>query len=1342
MGLYSKIFHSKPQKLTPHEFALFGDGVHALRTNPKGLAKDYQGPNQLCRSSKGIHAIPLKPGEKPGPEDRKARQLIAKHLKDPSNRKRYGKANADKALKALTCLKSGFNMDELGAMMDPVSKAEQRAQTKAFAQQVIQSAQGLAITNLAETGAGLPSGELDVRAAGGDAVYQAADSRGLVFERRCCTSDGDNKLLRKAKEGLNASFANAFGTHPLTRELGITPDSLCDEMLSKPGKLINQKITELNALLDMDYFPGGEAKRQERILTRTQELVACIAQSAELLALVGNCLTNELARQAPSAVMQASMENLGSHLVRLAQTYLDPKGFYMDSCRYARAQHQNALHGLAGEKVAEAANAVKDHAQGLLNAGAGPLPHGGAPRPSESAQEIARQAHEAAVQSAQTAGRRFDGVEPAVLDELYGALLNHSLTQKLATDRADLFDVLLRDFPSSLNEAMEQLNQTVARSQTEAGRRDPALQEAVIRQSQQLVALVARYMELLATVGHILVNEVPLDDLAMAEQRKLMDGFGIALVGLSQTVADPDGPYGVLVGKVRAQEHKATQLLTELRTGSDATGDLRKAAELVKNHWQGFFDLCLTPKDGLNGLTPEQRRAKEAWTAQWPIDADETRVPSLAMSALLTKEWPERIEAQRVQLEQLLNSRGPKPDQALEEKILASSRQLIAQSDHYFAQLESSGRYLAEKFPTDGMPGSFQVAARQVGNSLLALKAVQQRQAYRFAEQAKAEAQERLKQAHAAARLAPTVPVSGRAKTGSSAVFEVSAEEDRQLEEALKADALPSPRRQPLSGELDDEALKQLGDQEWLDYVISDERRQATPPLEVKVDRRLQSVGRLPPLTGAQPSALQSLLAPAELDLSGEEQPATQAELDALDQDLVDSLAGLTGTDANAVRRRVGLPEQATSTVKRRRDARGTLQAPDTQPTRAQAPRSFQADGRRIVRANRKPSGVPSSEALAPKRSSAKVQADHTGPAEAQLPEPASQVQPVGQHRWVRGAAAQRDFPLGSLHRPRVKATPQPVVQEYNASTFDEELLRRGDFAVTEPIDLWAQNESAIQNAPVSRAKRAWPPQSGRAPTDVPSQRAAPNGAAKPAQKLSPAELQFAIRRRLLDTQHLLQSLNNRWLARSARSTLTPQQEQWKESFAAALEADVDLRALDLDYLAVTLAAPPSYLDSGYAELSKLNPGNNHQGNTRPSDLTIAARAQSLAQRVERYLSSLHKVGQLLVDLAQVAQQDPALAKELGDTGRSLLELEQLQRHPDNPLMQRCAQIQALGQEAQRRLDSKPSPESPVFEPSGRRSAKPRKSQELKGVDRFLDADVVQAVWANPLTKSDAPSKQ
>src|SRR5690606_23363048 len=102
------------------------------------------------------------------------------------------------------------------------------------------------------------------------------------------------------------------------------------------------------------------------------------------------------------------------------------------------------------------------------------------------------------------------------------------------------------------------------------------------------------------------------------------------------------------------------------------------------------------------------------------------------------------------------------------------------------AQEQKASQLLTElrtgKDVTEGMPATFQLAAKPAGKRLL----TPQGRAYGLAQRARAEAHERLEQWDAAPHPEPSVPASRRAKTGSSGVVPVSVEEDRQLEEVLK----------------------------------------------------------------------------------------------------------------------------------------------------------------------------------------------------------------------------------------------------------------------------------------------------------------------------------------------------------------------------------------------------------------------------------------------------------------------------------------------------------------------------------------------------------------------------
>lgn len=566
MGAFSTMLGSYPKQLTAQQVAEVSHQAHKLSTDPNAPADAAQW--HLKRSDRGVYyAPPTGNKKKDQREARKAKALVVAHLETPGYQKLYGPANAQKSLSSLTAFGEGLGPHQFSQVMEPVSTAPQSAQVAASAQKVFDGLKALRSQGLPVGGPtppvqwpadGTSERSHDLVQAWGKALNKEGElmaSAGAKSKRETsqlgtlvAPALGDFELPNGQR--LGTLFTQALGKE-LAKNLSL--DSLYEDLVVEPFKRMRKLSDKLDDLLKLDQLPGydGKALRDDRIIQRSQELMACVADTHEQLATLAERLAQVLAPQLPGR-MREELVQLSAALSALALEGLAPKSRCMQLHQRAQEQYLLAVGRRADRRVQDAAETVIKQTDGWLNAGCDPR-HSGAVIDGSSA---AQQDHSADLcvrltQQARTAAAGFARLLPpaetpvpptpeqaALQRRLDAALDRLPLTKGLRAEVPDLAELLFEVLPQDIDGRLKDLRAARLRAQNLKGKEAIAAHEDLRAQSEDLMLMVIQYVQALATVGHVLANGVPREDLPFDEQR-VIQTFAQSLTDLAAAVAKP-----------------------------------------------------------------------------------------------------------------------------------------------------------------------------------------------------------------------------------------------------------------------------------------------------------------------------------------------------------------------------------------------------------------------------------------------------------------------------------------------------------------------------------------------------------------------------------------------------------------------------------------------------------------------------------------------------------------------------------------------------------------------------------------------------------------------------------
>lgn len=576
MGFLPSIFSVGPQKLSIDQVATLSKQAYDSTHQPPDRPAKLQGPKQLKRHKKGLYQAPAGRGKSSVQEHVKARRLLLKHFDDPHYRGFYGADKADEVYKALQALPMGFEDEQLYKALAPISQAQRCADIGSASRAV--AAEALSLRSQGGRG-GLPDDPSEHDSSAGDQATKQLEKAVPQFQKFCTLRKQEKPVTKRQKQALDKAFQKAFVKHELTRDLQLTPATLYQKVVldaqANIEKLQERLENQLSTWNKLDAY--GEALRNREIQALSEELMSCIEQSIQRLALVGDVLANDLAPAAPG-LMQRPMIDLGDALVAWGGLQNDRHEGFAAVHGWAHDCWREAVNHQAGSAVQAKSQAVIDSIRQLA------IEAGDPKRVSEPvklapdwAQERDEAAYLQAMGKAQSAGNRFaelfdqaDGTAGTarmpreLARRLQVALGSQTLSEDLAESERDLFDELLVDMPNAIRTAMEGLDKAVSNARTERGSVDAAAQSKVVKRSEKLMDLIASYGAVLATTAHALTH-LDRQGLSTDEQRRILD-FAVSLLGLSQAIMLQGSPHRVLFDKALQQQRLAKQTIHMLNS--------------------------------------------------------------------------------------------------------------------------------------------------------------------------------------------------------------------------------------------------------------------------------------------------------------------------------------------------------------------------------------------------------------------------------------------------------------------------------------------------------------------------------------------------------------------------------------------------------------------------------------------------------------------------------------------------------------------------------------------------------------------------------------------------------
>lgn len=560
MGIVSELLHSYPKQLTAQHLDQLRCDAHKEATGPKAPAGQVQ-QKLLKRYKGGVHYAPSNGSAKGRREARKAYALVIAQLETPAAQQRYGRENAQQALGSLQKFGPELTPEEFDRALAPVSTASRNATVAASAQKVLDGVKALRATGL-PVGGPTPPVDWSTRPKGRAVrAWQQAFAKEveLMKAQTRRKSDGLGSFvepglgdLELAKgQTLGTLFAQALGHEAWTKNVKL--ESLHEILVVQPFKRISELGKQLDDLLTMDKLPGDadRAGLDNKIIQRSQELMACVADTHERMAQVADRLGQGLPQQLPGR-MSEELVQLSLALTTLASEGLAPNSHCMQAYQRAQEQYLLALGRRADTKVQEAAQTLIQQADGWLRGGLDPrnraavIDDSSAVQQDQSAarcEHLSRQARTAAARFASLLPPANTAVPPTrkqkeLQRRLDAALDRLPLTRGLRAEVPDLNELLFEVLPLDLDDRMKDLRDAQLRAQSATGNEAIAAHEDLRAQSEELMLMISQYVQALATVGYVLANGVPREDLPFDEQR-IIQNFARSLIDLASAVSQP-----------------------------------------------------------------------------------------------------------------------------------------------------------------------------------------------------------------------------------------------------------------------------------------------------------------------------------------------------------------------------------------------------------------------------------------------------------------------------------------------------------------------------------------------------------------------------------------------------------------------------------------------------------------------------------------------------------------------------------------------------------------------------------------------------------------------------------
>lgn len=580
MGLKFPGTVSKKDKfLTTQDVGRMAKFANDLQTSSDPRAAPFKKKGiQLLEHKGAVYIVPAKPGSKSAARrHEKALLYFADHFGSQANQRTYGhygkdgkNSNAIRAQEQLLAQrnKGSLTLDELCGALTPVSNAQRCKLASKLSHDVVERSRKLQ-WRPNQHAAEVASSDWSVGQQGSD-EFQRAVEWSVVFTReyqRAAESPEFKKALAETFEK-NPAAASPSARNECALPAGMTLGTLQQKMLVAPQERINLLLSQVHDAHEIDVV-WSDAKRDETIVRRSEELLKLVQETIENQARMGRWLIEQLAPHLPGRLGQAAAA-WGVSLVELSLANLSPDSEFMGAAQWASQNLAEAQNRMAARRVGERAEGLNQGANEWLLSLDSPfeaVPVEPPPMPASLAQGPAaakawQQRYEEALTGLEAGVERIDdwlrwGQLPSQAGKP-DAQLNDRLNEAWASfannhgfDGQDPFDLLLTEFPSQLQDEWDRLmrlSEPAARASSQ--RPIPVDHEAILECSRRIVELTAVYQKGLAVMGHGLMAGVLADGWSYGLQRDGLE-WGNHLLDIGEMLADPDGPAMAMVAQAR-----------------------------------------------------------------------------------------------------------------------------------------------------------------------------------------------------------------------------------------------------------------------------------------------------------------------------------------------------------------------------------------------------------------------------------------------------------------------------------------------------------------------------------------------------------------------------------------------------------------------------------------------------------------------------------------------------------------------------------------------------------------------------------------------------------------------